>query len=415
MKDSKLSQELTQLIVVLVVVYLVIMVLATFFIQNFYVSLKFEQLQSYYNENAEDITETQLINYATSQGFTNQIVSKEEVQRKALDSFNSTNPDDEYHQLFEKFNEFAGNTSSEQADHPFESNYDSTLESITFVSNEDIITLSLNTTITNDIIFITVSIVLFTTILFLAMIIIVNVFVNKRVGRPLEQLSNYIDDIAKLNHTHSLHFSHDDEIKKIGLALMQMEKDLNKEIISRNELLRAVTHELKTPLAHIVTLMFLHKNEVDQYKDFDFIESEVKKIIDENNELIQVTLNSLDSPDKLKQHINLKALIEDKIKMFEVYHADKDIDLQLENFVVEANPVPLNLVLNNLLLNASKYSDKYLSVKNVESKIIIVNDFIDNSGHGVGKTIIKRLSEAENYRVSTEQHDGVYTTIIDII
>lgn len=416
MKESKLSKEITQINFYLVILYFVIIFGATIFIQNFYVDFKLEKLQNYFEENEATLTEEQLIEYADEQGFTYTVKSKSAVEQEALDALLDPNSRfSDYSEFLSMFNRIAGDKNSdEHPTHNFEARFNSQTEMVTFATKDNLITLSLNASITNDIVIITMAIAIFTTMIFLIMIISVNIFINHRVGRPLDQLSNYIDDIANLNASSSLKFTHDDEIAKIGTALVNMEHELNREIINRNELLRAVTHELKTPLAHITTLMYLHKSGVGEYADFDFVNNQVQNIISENNELIQVTLQSLTSTDDLKQEFNLKSFIENKISIFEVYLNDKSVDLDLKPYTFEANPVPLNLVFNNLLLNASKYSYSFLSISNEDNKVIISNDFKDNAGSGVGKTIISRLSEFENYKIDAYEQDGIYTTEITL-
>lgn len=416
MKESKLSKEVTQHIFILVVVYFVMIFGATIFIQNFYVDFKLNKLQVFFEQNEATLTENELITYADEQGFTYTIKSKSDVEEEALDAILDPNSNfSDYTEFLQMFNRIAGNQSTpENAEHHFEAKFNSQTEMVTFATRDNLITLSLNASITNDIVIITMAIATFTTLIFLAMLISVNMFINKRVGRPLDKLVSYIDDIANLESNQDLTFTHDDEIAKIGTALMSMEHDLNREIVNRNELLRAVTHELKTPLAHIVTLMYLHKSQVGEYADFEVVNDQVQNIISENNELIQVTLNSLTATDKLKQEFNIKPFIESKIKMFDVYLNEKNVELELDSYEFTANPVPLNLVFNNLLLNASKYSKSFLKVTNDGSIVTISNDFTDNAGSGVGKTIISRLSEFENYTIEATEQDGVYTTTIKL-
>lgn len=414
MKESKLSKEITQLNFMLVVLYFVVIFGSTIFIQNFYVDFKLHKLEVFFDDNQDTLTEDELIEYADEQGFTYTIKSKSAVEQEALDALLDPNSRfSDYSEFLNMFNRIAGDQHvAGSPDHNFEAKFNSQTEMVTFATKDNLITLSLNSSITKDIVFITMAIATFTTVIFLAMIIMVNSFINKRVGRPLDQLSNYIDDIANLNANNTLVFSYDDEITKIGMALINMEQELNREIVNRNELLRAVTHELKTPLAHIVTLMYLHKSQVGEYADFDYVNDQVQTIINENNELIQVTLSSLTETDKLKQEFNLETFIRSKIDMFEVYLTDKSVDLELQPFIFEANPVPLNLVFNNLLLNAAKYSNTFLHVTNTGSTIIITNDFLDEAGKGVGKTIINRLSDFENYQIETSSEDDIYTTTI---
>lgn len=416
MKESKLSKEITQLNFILVIIYFVVIFGATIFIQNFYVDFKLNELQDYFVENQDTMTEKSLIDYADKQGFTYTIKSKDAVEQEAMNALLDPNRRfSDYSEFLNMFNSIAGDTNSpDNPDHNFEANFNNQTEIVTFATRNNIITLSLNASITNDIVFITMAIAIFTTVIFLLMIISVNTFINKRVGKPLDQLVTYINDIANLDATETLKFTYDDEIAQIGAALMNMEHELNREIINRNELLRAVTHELKTPLAHIVTLMYLHKSQVGEYADFDYVNEQVQNIISENNELIQITLNSLTETDKLKQEFDLQTLINNKIKTFDIYLNDKSVELDLSPYIFIANPVSLNLVFNNLLLNASKYSNTFLRVSNEGGLVTISNDFKDNAGSGVGKTIISRLSEFENYQIEASEEDGIYTTKINI-
>lgn len=417
MKESKLSKEITQLNFILVIIYFVVIFGATIFIRNFYVDFKLDKLHDYFSDNSSDeITEKSLIEYANEQGFTYTIKSKDDVEQEAVAALLDPNRRfSDYSEILNMINSIAGDTDSPDNSNPnFKANFNNQTEMVTFATRDNIITLSLNASITKDIVFITMAIAIFTTLIFLLMIISVNTFINKRVGKPLGQLITYINDIADLNANDSLTFTYDDEIAQIGAALMNMEHELNREIINRNELLRAITHELKTPLAHIVTLMYLHKSQVGEYTDFDYVNEQVQNIISENNELIQITLNSLTETDKLKQEFDLQTLINNKIKTFDIYLNDKSVELDLSPYIFTANPVPLNLVFNNLLLNASKYSDTFLKVSNEEGLVTISNDFKDNAGRGVGKTIISRLSEFENYQIESTVEDSVYTTKINI-
>lgn len=416
MKESKLSKEITQLNFILVISYFIVIFGATIFIQNFYVDFKLNKLQDFYEENQTEMTEDMLIKYADDQGFTYTIKPKSVVEEEALNALLDPNSQfSDYSEILDMFNRIAGDKNNpENPQHNFEARFNSKTEMVTFASKDNLISLSLNSAITNDIIYVTLAIATFTTIIFLIMIISVNTFINKRVVKPLDQLVTYINDIANLDANDDLKFDNDDEIAQIGFALMDMEHELNREIVNRNELLRAVTHELKTPLAHIVTLMYLHKSGVGEYADFDYINDQVQNIISENNELIQVTLSSLTETDKLIQEFDVQTMITSKIKTFDLYLNNKSVDLDLKPYIFKANPVPLNLVFNNLLLNASKYSHSFLSVSNKDDVVTICNDFKDNAGSGVGKTIISKLSEFENYKIEAFEEDGIYTTIINI-
>lgn len=415
MKESKLSKEITQLNFLLVIIYFVMIFGATLFIQNFYVDFKIKKLEEFYTENSDTLTVDKLLYYADNQGFSATVKPKSLIEKEAFNSLLDTNQKfSDYTQFLNMFNRLADKDLRMDGTKNIVADFNGNSQPIYFVSNDTLITLSLNESIADDIVLITMAIAIFTTLIFLIMITSVSLFINQRVGKPLDKLSTYIDDIASLSAKEQLTFTHEDEIAKIGYALMNMEHDLNREIVNRNELLRAITHELKTPLAHIVTLMYLHKSQVGEYAEFDFVNDEVQKIISENNELIQVTLSSLTETNKLKQQFDIKPFIENKIETFEVYLTDKEVKLDLDSYSFESNPVPLNLVFNNLLLNASKYSHSFLSVKNEANIITISNDFKDNAGTGVGKTIIKRLGDFENFDIKAYEQDGVYTTIVKL-
>lgn len=415
MKETNLSNEITKLNFILVVIYFIIIFSATIFIQNFYIDIKFDNLENFYITNEGTLTKLDLLDYINQQGFASQIQSRDDIEKDAIDAI--INPSKDFTEFSLPLNMF-DQISKQQSKHNnklgFIANFDNKNQIANFASTDEFITVSLNSSITNDFIIITITIASFTILIFIIMIISVNIFINRRVGKPLEQISTYIDNIARFNKSEPLTFQHNDEISKIASALSKLESDLNHEISNKNELLRAITHELKTPLAHIVTIMYLHKSQVDEYSDFDFVYDQVQNIIAENNELIQTTLNSLSDTEHNKVNLDLIQVIQEKIALFDVYLNTKKLRLNLEPFTFEANPVSFNLILNNILLNAAKYSYSYLHIQNSKGIIKIQNDFEETTQNGVGKTIIAKLSESEDYTIESTIDNNIYTTIINL-
>jgi two-component system sensor histidine kinase CiaH len=169
----------------------------------------------------------------------------------------------------------------------------------------------------------------------------------------------------------------------------------------------AVTHELKTPIAVVqLNLETLQKYKLDEAKQQRLISNtlaETERLNTlTNNILITAELESGQHAIN-KQEINFSGLIKSSIKDFHNRFSDRVIQEGIgENIFVAGESLLLQMLLNNLLDNALKYSDKETEVK-IELKKMngkAVLKIIDK-GEGIADEEKKRIFQ-KFYRVGSE-------------
>ncbi|MBS1747945.1 MAG: HAMP domain-containing histidine kinase [Bacteroidetes bacterium] len=208
----------------------------------------------------------------------------------------------------------------------------------------------------------------------------------------------------------------------------------------------AVTHELKTPIAIVsLNLETLQKRKLDEEKQQRLISTTLKESERLNdlttNILVASQLESNYTPDK--EHINLSALAEKCITDFSNRYPERKITKSIEaDIEINGDKLLLQLLINNLLDNAAKYSpkEKNISIALAQQAGKIILKFADEGigiedrekkkifdifyrsgnetirktkGTGLGLYLCKRI--AENHRAKIKVTDNQSAGSIFII
>ena len=260
-------------------------------------------------------------------------------------------------------------------------------------------------------------------ILVYAVFILIALFItnkiSKRVNYDIDQIAVYLNEISNKNYKAIVKTKYFHEFLHISLLLKNLVKKLaNREkkkrkneaklrLINkqRNDILSAISHEFKNPVAAIMGYTETIRDDEDiniqiRNKFLDKILSNAKKIstmIDrlalsiklENNDL-SITATEFDIYDMCVDTANnLKAK-----------YKERDIDLNIEHCKVFADKTMIELVLINLVDNALKYSEDNVEIK-ISDCVLSVND------HGVGfdSSEIDKIT-SKFYRVKTNSWDN---------
>ena len=181
----------------------------------------------------------------------------------------------------------------------------------------------------------------------------------------------------------------------------------------KNDFINNMTHEFKTPLATISLAVDELKNEkvTSDPQKLGYFSSIIKEENQRMNRQVETILKSA-LMERQEVELNLKSInvhqvIEDVVDNFMLRLDEKggslEMNLQAEQYIIEADEVHFSNLINNLFDNAVKYSKENvppkvcISTTSTAKKIFIK---IEDNGIGMSRETLKRIFE-KFYRAHT--------------
>lgn len=177
--------------------------------------------------------------------------------------------------------------------------------------------------------------------------------------------------------------------------------------LQQQNFMMAVTHELKTPISIAkLNLETIQKYNLDAEKQKKFL----KMTLEETSRLDFLTNNILIASQldgggykSSKEELDLSDLLRDCIHDFKNRYPERFLDEQIENNAdVKGDPLLLQMLINNLLENANKYSSKEAPIKATlhKTESLITLNIIDE-GPGIADNEKKKIF-TKFYRIGNE-------------
>lgn len=371
---SKISTGILNRLVLLIFMYLFLVFCFAFVSTNFYVPFKNYQLMEviYASDDVKEIIST-----ANASGFVVS-VSNDVVHIKTED------------EVLDVVDGYAVIMSEEKIE----------------LVGPQVIQFSINPAIINDFSKMLLVFIIFTAIVFVIIILLIYFYMQKRVIKPASEIVNLIS-----NNESDYQFTYDDEFLIIKTELEIKNKRIQSELELKNEILKAITHELKTPLAKISTLMYLHKNKVEGYEVLEDVEEMINEIITTNEELINKTLSHFN--DNIADGI---VTVQEEVESLVSQYMESGLTINkmyVRDFEITSNFLVAKFVIANVISNAFKYADKYIDIRIDGNQLIISNDYTKNiSKKGNGLKIVNKLIENKNIDVKYFYSQDVYEVVI---
>lgn len=192
------------------------------------------------------------------------------------------------------------------------------------------------------------------------------------------------------------------------------------EIAKRNEKLKSVflsnmTHEIRTPLNGIMGFSdLLMESDLDAESRINHatvINESGNRLLDLINNLLELSKIESGSIVLYKSTFNLVKLIDDVLLLYQANAEKKNIKLVkkidengslLTNFY--GDQIKINQILNNLLNNAIKFSDKGSIILQVDKGSKILTFSIQDNGSGVSKEKLEKLFDRYYQDDSNQQN-----------
>lgn len=268
-------------------------------------------------------------------------------------------------------------------------------------------------------------------ILLLGGFVLLNRRISKRLWKPFHDSLQQIRSFD-LNQQEPLHFKETD-IEEFTELNQSLDKLVSGNIAAYNqqkEFADNASHELQTPLAIVQSkLELLMQIDTLTDKQYDVVEDALKalaRVSRVNKNLLLLTkLENSQFMDKEK--INLSELITNTANLFENFSEGKHISLQVNaapNVVIDGNKGLVEVLINNLIMNAIRYSapGSKVSISLSQHKLTISNPgtnalqkeqlfkrfataSAESPGTGLGLSLAQQICKRYNWKIDYNFRD----------
>ncbi len=182
-----------------------------------------------------------------------------------------------------------------------------------------------------------------------------------------------------------------DEIADLGHDFDRMAERLQALILTQQQLLSDVSHELRSPLARLQVALGLARKKIGTYaeKDLDRIEQEANRLDSLVGQILTLARLEILEPDVLEDYIDITELLRTIIEAVEFEAADSNRHVHLVSkttCIVQANTELLHRALENIIRNAVHYTEEKTIIEVSIQDSVEQKGWIDMSvcDHGTG-------------------------------
>lgn len=281
-------------------------------------------------------------------------------------------------------------------------------------------------------------------------------YFSKKLTKPIEEISQVAEEISNLNFENKVVVKTNDEIGSLGESINIMSDklsdsidELRNDVKVQKELMRNISHELKTPIGIIKgyaegLLYGVADNKAMMDKYCGVIVDECDRMDDMVTDFLDLSQLESVMIQLDRASFNLSPFILAILERFGPMFLDRNIICEkeiTEDLMINADPQLLDRALQNMLSNAIKYNNEkglikviaknkadriYIAIYNTGSQIPeneiqhIWDAFykVDKSrtrntgGHGLGLSIVKSIVLMHDGEITVEnKQEGVLFTI----
>lgn len=231
-------------------------------------------------------------------------------------------------------------------------------------------------------------------------------YFSKRMTKPLLEMKNATNKLAKGDFHQTLNIQGDDELAQLGQSIQLLGEKLNYYETSRNEFLASVSHELRTPLTYIrgfadVLRKGRIKDEQEIAQYLDIIYEETNRVNLMVNDLFDIAKMQTGKFQLHKEPTEINQLLEGVIQTLRPLAEEKELEISYiksANIYLNIDPSRMKQVFYNLIENAIKYTDQGKIEVSVKSNKHCCKITFRDTGIGISDEDIVKIWE-RFYRV----------------
>ncbi len=257
---------------------------------------------------------------------------------------------------------------------------------------------------------------------FIAIVVVATLIsrnMSQRVVYDISQITNYLDEVSNKNYKAVIKTKHFYEFLQISLLLKNLVKKLSKNekkkiknmaklrLVNkqRNDILSALSHEFKNPVASIIGYAQTIQEDTDMPQS---IRDKFLSKISSNGEKISKMIDRLALSVKLengdlainKSEFDIKQLCSEVASNLASKYKDREIIVKVDRQIFLSDKTMLELVLINLVDNALKYSNSDVVIESNDKRISVID-----SGIGIKEEHLEKIT-SKFYRVDKNSWDN---------
>lgn len=239
--------------------------------------------------------------------------------------------------------------------------------------------------------------------------------ISQKIKYEVNQIRDYLHEISNNNYKSVIKTKYFSEFLHISLLLKNLVKKLHNrdrqkrkhtarlKLINkqRNDILSAISHEFKNPVASINGYAETLRDDPDINDNLRirFLEkiisngNKITHMIDKLSLSVKLENNDL-SPDKTK--FDLSKLSREVIANLHKKYKDREITFEGDKYIVFADKTMIEMVVINLCDNALKYSQDKVTIC-IKKDVLTVRDF----GQGIAKKDIEKITSNSTAWIKT--------------
>ncbi len=259
----------------------------------------------------------------------------------------------------------------------------------------------------------------------------------RRILRPIKWLDAGVKEVSRGNLKHRVPVTKSDELGQLSQAFNAMTQRLNEMLTAKEQLLRDVSHELRSPLTRMkVALEF-----VKESRTRELVQSDIQEMEGMITHILDTARMHHDHRRLKLQKIDLTEVIDAVVAIYRRQQPGVIFSGTSSSVFCMADPEQISIVLKNILDNAIKYSQKDSKPVRIstytkdEWAVIEIEDngigiepealgYIwepfyradksrsrDTGGYGLGLSLCKTIIEAHGGTIDLRSIPGKGTTV----